>query len=188
MNYGYGRVSTEDQSLNMQIDAFKKYGVDEVFQEKMSGTKKERPQLDRMLAKLKKGDKVVVYKLDRISRSTKHLIELTELFAEKGVEFVSIQDNIDTSTAMGRFFFTIMAGVAQLERDIISDRTKAGLEAARARGRNGGRPAADQSAIDQALTFYDSKKYSIPEITKMTGVSKTTLYKYVKERQTKEVQ
>jgi DNA invertase Pin-like site-specific DNA recombinase len=188
MNYGYARVSTEDQSLNMQIDAFKKYGVDEVFQEKMSGTKKERPQLDRMLAKLKKGDKVVVYKLDRISRSTKHLIELTELFAEKGVEFVSIQDNIDTSTAMGRFFFTIMAGVAQLERDIISDRTKAGLESARARGRNGGRPAADQSAIDQALTFYDSKKYTVPEITKMTGVSKTTLYKYVKERQTKEVQ
>lgn len=185
MIYGYARVSTEDQSLNLQHDAFKKYGVDEVFEEKMSGTRKDRPQLEALLSVLKKGDKVVVYKLDRISRSTKHLIELTELFAEKGVEFVSIQDNIDTTTAMGRFFFTIMAGVAQLERDIISDRTKAGLEAARARGRLGGRPAADQNAINQALTLYDSKKYTVPQITEMTGVSKTTLYKYVNGRESK---
>lgn len=181
--FGYARVSTEDQSLDMQIDAFKKYGVDCVVEEKLSGAKKDRPKLNEMLKQLRKGDKVVVYKLDRISRSTKHLIELAEFFESKGVEFVSIQDNIDTSTAMGRFFFTIMAGVAQLERDIISDRTKAGLEAARARGRKGGRPAASNAKIEQALTLYDSKKYTVPEITEMTGVSKTTLYKYVKERQ-----
>lgn len=183
MKFGYARVSTEDQSLDMQLDAFKEFGVDEVFEEKVTGTKKDRPQLERMLDKLREGDKVVVYKLDRISRSTKHLIELAELFKEKGVEFVSIQDSIDTSTPMGTFFFTIMAGISQLERDIISDRTKAGLEAARARGRKGGRPAASQAKIDQAITLYDSKKYTVPEITEMTGVSKTTLYKYVKERE-----
>lgn len=182
MIFGYARVSTEDQSLNMQLDAFKNYGVDEVFEEKITGTKKERPQLDRMLDKLRKGDKVVVYKLDRISRSTKHLIELTELFESKGVEFVSIQDKIDTSTAMGRFFFRTMASIAELERDIISERTKAGLEAARARGRKGGRKATSKSKVEQALTLYDSKKYTVPEITEMTGVSKTTLYKYIKER------
>lgn len=182
MIFGYARVSTEDQSLNSQLDAFEKYGVDEVFSEKMTGTRKDRPQLERMLDKLRKGDKVVVFKLDRISRSTKHLIELAELFEAKGVEFVSIQDSIDTSTAMGKFFFTVIAGISQLERDIISDRTKAGLEAARARGRVGGRKAADKSKVEKALKLYDSKDYTVPEITEMTGVSKTTLYKYLKER------
>lgn len=183
MIFGYARVSTEDQSLDMQLDAFGKYGVDEVFEEKLSGTKKDRPQLERLLDKLRKGDKVVVYKLDRISRSTKHLIELAELFEAKGVEFVSIQDSIDTSTAMGRFFFRTMASIAELERDIISDRTKAGLEAARARGRHGGRPSAKKSKVEQALLMYDSKKYTVPQITEETGVSKTTLYKYIKERE-----
>lgn len=182
MIFGYARVSTEDQSLNSQLDAFEKYGVDEVFSEKMTGTRKDRPQLERMLDKLRKGDKVVVFKLDRISRSTKHLIELAELFEAKGVEFVSIQDSIDTSTAMGRFFFRTMASIAELERDIIKDRTKAGLEAARARGRVGGRKAADRKKVEQALKLYDSNMHSITEITEMTGVSKTTLYKYLKER------
>jgi DNA invertase Pin-like site-specific DNA recombinase len=186
MIYGYARVSTEEQSLDLQHDAFKKYGVDQVFEEKMSGTRKDRPQLEALLAGLKPGDKVVVYKLDRISRSTKHLIELVELFEAKGVEFVSISDQIDTSTAMGRFFFRTMASIAELERDIISDRTKAGLEAARARGRFGGRPAADNNDIEQALTLYDSKKYTVPQITEMTGVGKTTLYKYLKKREDKE--
>lgn len=182
MIFGYARVSTEDQKLFLQLDALEKYGVDEVFSEKMTGTNVDRPQLAKMLGQLRKGDKVVVYKLDRISRSTKHLIELAELFEAKGVEFVSIQDSIDTSTAMGRFFFRTMASIAELERDIIRDRTKAGLEAARARGRVGGRKPADQKKIEQALKLYDSKIHSITEITEMTGVSKTTLYKYLKER------
>mgnify|MGYP001051357538 CR=1 FL=1 len=183
MIFGYARVSTEEQSLNMQLDALNKYGVDEIFDEKMTGTKKDRPQLERMLDKLRAGDKVIVYKLDRISRSTKHLIELAELFESKGVAFVSIQDSIDTSSAMGKFFFTVIAGISQLERDIISERTKAGLESARARGRVGGRKAADQKKIERALKLYDSKAYSVPEITEETGVSKTTLYKYLKERE-----
>lgn len=135
MIFGYARVSTEEQNLDMQIDVLNKYGVERIFQEKMTGTKKDRPQLDELLKLLRKGDKVVVYKLDRISRSTKHLIELSEQFNEMAVDFVSISDSIDTSTAMGKFFFRTMASIAELERDIISERTKSGLQAARARGK-----------------------------------------------------
>jgi len=182
MLFGYARVSTEDQSLDLQVDALTKIGVDELFVEKISGTKKDRPKLNEMLGKMRKGDKIVVYKLDRISRSTKHLIELTETFEAAGVDFESIQDKIDTSTAMGRFFFRTMASIAELERDIISERTKAGLDAARARGRKGGRPSAKNDAIDKALRLYDSGDYTVPEITEMTGIGKTTLYKYLKER------
>lgn len=182
MIFSYARVSTQDQNLEMQLDAFSKYGVDEIFQEKMSGAKKDRPQLEKMIDKLRKGDKVVVYKLDRISRSTKHLIELSELFAEKEVDFVSIQDQIDTSTPMGRFFFRTMASIAELERDIIRDRTKAGLESARARGRVGGRPKADKKDVEKALKLYDSQTMTVDEIAEMTGVSRATIYRAVKER------
>jgi DNA invertase Pin-like site-specific DNA recombinase len=177
MIVGYARVSTQDQNLQMQIDALQNAGCFEIFEEKITGTKKDRPALNEMIKMLRHGDRVVVYKLDRISRSTKHLIELVELFEEKGVEFVSVQDNIDTSTAMGRFFFRIMASIAELERDIISERTKAGLSSARARGRNGGRPATDKKKVDLALKMYCSKQYSIREIVNATGISQSTLYR-----------
>lgn len=182
MIFGYARVSTEDQSLDSQLDAFEKYGIDELFCEKVSGKNTARPQLDLMLSKLRKGDTVVVFKLDRIGRNRSHLFELTDEFKERGVNFVSIRDQIDTTTAAGNMFFGMLAVLAQFEADLISERTKAGLEAARARGRVGGRKATDQSKIEKALKLYDSKDYTIPEITEMTGVSKTTLYKYLKER------
>lgn len=185
--FGYARVSTEDQSLDLQKDALKKHGVDKIYEEKMTGTRKDRPQLEALISQLREGDKVVVYKLDRISRSTKHLLELTELLESKGVEFVSIQDNIDTSSAMGKFFFTVMAGIAELERGIISERTHAGLVAARARGRNGGRPKKNAAKIELALKMYDSKQYSVPEIVEATKVSKTTLYDYIKKRKAESV-
>ncbi|WP_445505733.1 recombinase family protein [Niallia sp. 03091] len=180
MIIGYARVSTTDQNLNMQIDALEKYGCERVYQEKMTGTKKERPQLAELMTILRPGDKVVIYKLDRISRSTKHLIELSEFFEKKGVEFVSILDSIDTSTPMGRFFFRILASIAELERDIISERTKAGLASARARGRNGGRPSKKRSEVDLALKMYNDKKYSINQIVKASGLSQSTLYRYLK--------
>ncbi|TCJ01352.1 recombinase family protein [Cytobacillus praedii] len=186
MIFGYARVSTQDQNLDLQLDAFSKFGVEEVFQEKMSGGKKDRPQLEKMIEKLRKGDKVVVYKLDRISRSTKHLIELSELFAEKEADFISIQDQIDTSTPMGRFFFRTMASIAELERDIIRDRTKAGLESARARGRIGGRPKKDRKEIEKALKLYDTEQYTVKEIEEMTSVSKATLYREIRKRNSNE--
>jgi DNA invertase Pin-like site-specific DNA recombinase len=177
MIIGYARVSTIDQNLDLQIDALKKYGCERIYEEKITGTKKDRPKLAEMMTILRPGDKIVIYKLDRISRSTKHLIDLSEFFEIKGVEFVSIQDSIDTSTPMGRFFFRILASIAELERDIISDRTKDGLTSARARGRVGGRPKVQGKKLDIALKMYKSKQYSIREIVEATGISQATLYR-----------
>ncbi|BCB40594.1 MULTISPECIES: recombinase family protein [Bacillaceae] len=182
MKFGYARVSTQDQSLSLQLDALAHYGVDQTFEEKESGKKKNRPQLDDLLKVLRKGDTVVVYKLDRISRSTKHLIELMEHFEAKGIHFVSIQDKIDTTTAMGRFFFRMLASIAELERDIISERTKDGLTAARARGRNGGRPKVDLKKIELAIKMYESKDYSLSQIKTATGIGATTLYRYLDKK------
>lgn len=184
MLFGYARVSTKDQNLYMQFDALKKYGVEEknIYAEKITGTKKDRPAFTEMLNYLREGDTVVVYKLDRIGRSTKHLVDLINDFQERGVNFVSINENIDTTTAMGKLVFTIFSGLAQFERDIISERTKSGLDAARARGRNGGRPKKGQSKLNMAFRMYDSKEYSIKEILDASGVSRATFYRYLNER------
>lgn len=179
MKIGYARVSTEDQRLDRQEDALKNYGCEKIFREKASGMKDNRSQLAAMLAMLREGDQAVVVKLDRISRSTKHLIELSEKFDETGVDFVSLGDSIDTSTPMGRFFFKVMASIAELERDIIAERTKDGLKAARARGHKGGRLRADQSKVDTARKMYESGGFSIGEICRSTGISKSTLYRYL---------
>ncbi|MGM0867600.1 MAG: recombinase family protein [Bacillota bacterium] len=182
--FGYARVSTQDQNLDLQTDALKKAGAAVIYKEKITGTKKERPELEQLLKAISEGDSVVVYKLDRISRSTKHLIELAETFEEKKVNFISIQDSIDTSSAMGRFFFRTMASIAELERDIISERTKSGLQSAKMRGRNGGRPSKDPKLVERALKLHSSNQYSIKEITDMTGVSKSVLYRALENIQT----
>lgn len=182
MIVGYARVSTKDQNLQMQIDELQKYGCFEIFEEKMTGSKKDRPALNEMLKMLRKGDQVVVYKLNRISRSTKHLIELSEFFEEKGVEFISIKDNIDTTTPMGRFFFRLMASIAELDLDNLRENTRVGLESARARGRSGGRPRVDNKKVKTALKMYDSKEHSISEITQAVGISAPTLYRYIEKR------
>lgn len=182
LKFGYARVSTQDQSLSLQLDALAHYGVDQIFEEKESGKMKNRPQLDELLKVLRKDDTVIVYKLDRISRSTKHLIELMEYFESKEIHFISIQDKIDTTTAMGRFFFRMLASIAELERDIISERTKDGLTAARARGRNGGRPKVDLKKIELAIKMYESKDYSLSQIKTATGIGATTLYRYLEKK------
>ena len=182
MRIGYARVSTQDQSLDLQVDALKKAGCNRIFKEKISGKRNSRPELQKMLDTLREKDTVVVYKLDRISRSTRHLIELVESFEDMGIEFVSLEDQIDTTTPMGRFFFRMMASIAELERDILSERTKAGLEAARARGRVGGRPRVDPDKIQVALKMYESKEYTLSEIKKATGIGSTTLYRYVHKK------
>ncbi|WP_085505158.1 recombinase family protein [Thalassobacillus devorans] len=184
MLFGYARVSTRDQNLHMQFDALMRYGVKEenIYAEKITGTKKDRPAFNEMLKFLREGDTVVVYKLDRIGRSTKHLVELINDFEEKGINFVSINENIDTTTAMGKLVFTIFSGLAQFERDIISERTKSGLDAARARGRKGGRPKKDPSKLNMAFRMYDSKEYSIQEILDATGMGRATFYRYLSNR------
>ncbi|WP_144466982.1 recombinase family protein [Bacillus toyonensis] len=185
MKLGYARVSTLEQSLELQKDALLKVGVEleYIYEDKVSGTKGDRPKLAELLKYARKGDQIVVYKLDRLSRSTKHLIELSEELEAKGIELISIQDKIDTTTAIGKAMFRMLAVLSEMERDIISERTKAGLESARARGRNGGRPKMSKEQLDHAIDLYETKKYSIKDITEKTGVSKAKLYKELKERE-----
>ena len=179
--FGYARVSTEQQNLDRQLDALQKYGCDTIYNEKMTGTKRDRPELEKMLDRMTEGDTVVIESLSRLGRSTKDLIELTELFQSKGVHLVGLNESIDTSTSTGKLLFTLMSAIAQFERDVIADRTREGLKSARARGRTGGRPKADPTAIKKAIRLYNTKEYSIKEIEEMTGVKKSTLYRELKE-------
>ncbi|MCT3918032.1 recombinase family protein [Elizabethkingia anophelis] len=186
MKIGYARVSTQDQNFELQEDALKNSGCELIFKEKVSGAKADRPELERLIEHLRKGDIVVVYKLDRLGRSLKHLLELVDLFNQKEVGLQSISDSIDTTTPQGRLFFNISASFAEFEKDLIRERTKAGLEAARARGRKGGRrhgmnKEAEQKAI-LAETYYKEGKMSVIEISKEIGISKMTLYKYLRHR------
>ena len=158
----------------------KQYGVDHIFQEKMSGTKRERPELTKLLAHLTEGDIVVVESLSRLGRSTKDLIELTELLQGKGVQLVSLKESIDTSTPTGKLLFTLMSALAQFERDVIAERTKEGLKAARARGRKGGRPKCDSRKLQQAVKLYESGQHTVAEIQELTGIKKSTLYRAVR--------
>ena len=179
--FGYARVSTEAQVLDRQIDMLTKYGIDHIYCEKMTGTKRHRPELEKMLDRLTAGDTVVIESLSRLGRSTKDLIELMELFNEKQVNLVSLKENIDTTTAAGKLLFTLISAISQFERDCIVDRTREGLAAARARGRTGGRPPVDTNLIEKAKRLYDSKEYTVAEISELTGVKKTTLYRHLKK-------
>ena len=175
--FGYARVSTEAQNLDRQLDALRKYGVDVIYNEKMTGTKRDRPELTKLLDRISEGDTVVIESLSRLGRSTKDLIDLTELFEKKGVHLVSLKESIDTSTSTGKLLFTLMSAIAQFERDVIADRTREGLRSARARGRKGGRPKTDAESVKKAVKLYNTQQYTIKEIEEMTGVKKSTLYR-----------
>ena len=173
----YARVSSREQNLDRQLDALRKYGVDIIYNEKMTGTKRDRPELTKLLDRMTEGDTVVIESLSRLGRSTKNLIELTELFQSKGVHLVSLKESIDTSTSTGKLLFTLMSAIAQFERDVIADRTREGLKSARARGRTGGRPRADPEQVKKAVKLYKTEQYSIKEIEELTGIKKSTLYR-----------
>jgi len=175
--FGYARVSTETQNLDRQIDQLQKYGVSEIFNEKMTGTKRDRPELTELLNRMTAGDTVVIESLSRLGRSTKDLIELTETFHSKGVHLVSLKESIDTNTSTGKLLFTLMSAIAQFERDTIADRTREGLKSARARGRTGGRPKINADIVKKAVMLYNSQQYTVSEIEEMTGVKKSTLYR-----------
>lgn len=175
--FGYARVSTESQNLDRQLDALWKYGVDHIYDEKLTGTKRDRPELAKMLDRMTAGDTVVIESLSRLGRSTKDLIELTELFQSRGVNLVSLKESIDTSTSTGKLLFTLMSAIAQFERDVIADRTREGLNAARSRGRTGGRPKISDDNIKKAVKMYNTREYTVKEIEELTGVKKSTLYR-----------
>ncbi|GIP55259.1 recombinase family protein [Paenibacillus vini] len=186
MRIGYARVSTADQSLDLQLDALNADGCERIYTEKASGAKDDRAELAKALDSLRPGDVFVVYKLDRLARSTLKLISTLDDIKAKGAEFVSLSDKIDTTTAAGKALFGMLAVFAEFERNVIVERTKAGLAASRARGRSGGRPKTDRKKVAQALKLYDSKAHTVAEITDMTGVTKATLYRAVRERESAE--
>jgi len=185
MKVAYARVSTNQQELNRQLDALNDYGVDEVYQEKISGTIKDRPELDKVKLRVREGDTVVIESLSRLGRSTKDLLELIDNWDKQGVKLVSLKENVDTSTPTGKLLITVLSAICQFERDITVQRTQEGLKAARARGRKGGRPKADSKSIQKALKLYNAQTHSIKEICEITKISSATLYRTINENKKK---
>ena len=183
MVIGYARVSSAEQKTDWQEDLLLKAGCERIYKEQMTGTKKDRPELNHLLDVIRSGDTVIVCELTRLSRSVKDLFELVETFDKTGVNIKSLREPwLDTTTPQGRLLFSIFAGISQFERDLIHQRTMEGLAAARARGRKGGRPCVNSKKIEQALVLYDSKTCSVAEIVKTTGVSRRTIYKYLNKK------
>lgn len=179
MLIGYARVSTQDQNLDLQIEALTNAGCEKIFEDRISGSREERPGFKNSLEMLRKGDTLVVWKLDRLGRSVKHLVDITNDLAKHGVNFKSLTDSIDTSTPAGRFFFHVMASLAQMERELIIERTRAGLETAKRLGRRGGRKRQmTDSKIESAKKLLASGM--LPrDVAKNLGVSIPTLYRWV---------
>lgn len=179
MNIGYARVSTEEQNVELQIDALEQAGCKPIYQDKLSGLKSDRPGLTKALEHLRESDVFIIWKLDRLGRSVKGLVDFVAELDERGVQFRSLTDGIDTTTPTGRFFFHIMASLAQMERELIAERTKAGLEAARKRGRVGGRKRKmTNSKLESAKKLLDD---GVPakEVAENLGVSVPTLYRWL---------
>lgn len=175
---GYARVSTSEQSARLQHDALEAAGCWRTFTDVSSGSLASRPQLDLLLDHLRPGDTLVVWRLDRLGRSVRNLIDLVQALEERGVHFKSLQDHMDTSSPGGKLVFHIFASLAEFERDLIRERTQAGLEAARARGRVGGRPAAlSADDVATAKRLHASKTVTVQEIGRLLGVSRATVYR-----------
>ncbi len=177
MLVGYARVSTDDQNLDLQVDALKQAGCERLFSDQVSGAAAVKAGLDEALAYLREGDTLVVWKLDRLGRTVKGLVELVDALKARNIQFRSLTDGIDTSTPAGRFFFHMMAALAEMERDLIRERTTAGLAAARARGRKGGRkPKLDEAKLDAARKLLTAGTPAV-DVAKTLGVGRATLYR-----------
>jgi DNA invertase Pin-like site-specific DNA recombinase len=177
---GYARVSTAEQHLDLQVDALKAVGCYRIFTDTASGARTRRPALEQVLDQLRPGDTLVVWKLDRLGRSLRHLVQTVAELAERGVGFRSLQEQIDTTTPGGKLVFHVFAALAEFERDLIRERTAAGLAAARARGRKGGRPPVmTPTKIAAARRLYDSREYTVAAIAKELGVSRASIYRHL---------
>lgn len=178
---GYARASLEKQAIERQLDELAAAGVDlrNIFQEKITGTRRDREELNRMLASLQPGDTVIVVELSRIGRSSKDILEIVDLIHRQGAHFRSLSEKwLDTTTPQGQLIFTIFAGLCQFERDLIAERTKSGLAAAKARGRYGGRPATEEETAETVMALHESG-IGPTDIAKQTGVSRSTVYRVV---------
>jgi DNA invertase Pin-like site-specific DNA recombinase len=183
MKFGYARVSTKSQELDLQTNALKDAACDEIATEVMTGTNNDRPVRMQLIGRLRRGDVVVVWRLDRWGRSMSDLVEKIELLNARGIEFISLQENIDTTSATGKLIFHIFAAMAEFERNLISERTRAGLQAARLRGSFGGRPAKMKpEQLNAAKKLLSGKDpLTRAEAAKMFGVSRSTLYRELKK-------
>lgn len=180
MLVGYARVSTQDQNLELQNDALTKAGCERIFTEVVGGSRTERTGLQEALNILRGGDTLVVWRLDRLGRSLKHLIDIVNQLREKDIGFRSLQESIDTTTSGGKLIFHMFGALAEFERDVIRERTQAGLRPARARGRQGGRPRVlDGAKLEMVRKMYDDQKYLPDDICKAMGISRATLYRSV---------
>ncbi|WKA56809.1 recombinase family protein [Planococcus shixiaomingii] len=182
--FGYGRVSTNSQDLSLQEEALKEYGCEEIFMEKESGAKSDRKELAEVLKQLRKGDKLVVYKIDRLARSTFDLHKIANEMQERDIALVFIKEQIDFSTASGKFMFTMLGAVAEFERDLIIDRTTEGRERAKAKGTHMGRTGKPEKDVKKAMKMYEDRKkngLSVNDIAKATGVPRSTIYAKAKE-------
>jgi len=186
MKIGYARVSTADQFLRMQEDALRNADCEEIYTDIASGTQSQRPGLDKALSYLREGDTLMVWKLDRLGRSIQHLIQTVNALQEKKISFKSLQENIDTATSGGKLIFHIFSALAEFERDLIQERTQAGLKAARARGKMGGRPPLlDTRRINRMIEMYDEQKNTVAEICKIYNISRPSFYNYLNNRRRK---
>jgi DNA invertase Pin-like site-specific DNA recombinase len=185
MKIGYALVRTQDQKLELQVDALNRQGCELIFKEKKSVKNKERLDLEKMLGQLRAGDTVVVWKLDRLGNSLRDLIDLVAEFQKRGVDFISLQDGINTATSTGRFTFNIFASLAEFERELIKERTKTGLEAAKARGRAGGRPGGlspeAKEKAKSAKILHKSSTKKVEEMAKILGISRAPYYRYLEQ-------
>ena len=186
MKIGYARVSTQEQNLSLQIDALNQAGCEQIYQEKVSGSLADRPELTRLLEMIRMGDTLVIWKLDRLGRSLAHLIGLVSDLETRQIGLLSLNDPVDTTTPQGRLVFRIFASLAEFEREVIRERTMAGLASARRRGQRLGRPKGLSKAAQQtarvAESLYREKLYSVEQIARELSISKTTLYKYLRQR------
>ena len=185
MKFGYARVSKNDLNLDLQIDALNVYGVDEIYEEKVTGTRQNHQQLTELLGTLRAGDTLVIWRLDRLGRTVKQFFALIKDFEQKGIRFVSLQEKFDTSTSMGKSVYVVFCAISQMELDVISERTKAGMMEAKKRGRLSGRKPKENTNVKRALKMYFSNEVSLNDIIETTGLSKTTIYKYVREYKSK---
>lgn len=189
MRYGYARISTKDQCLDLQIDALKKFGCEKIIQEIAKGARQDRPELNNLLEIIKEGDSITIWKLDRLGRSLHHLVKIVNDLNGRNIGLISLNDPIDTTTAQGRLMFNLFASLAEFERDVIYERTIAGLKSARARGRMGGRPKGISDDAKQtacaAEALYKQNELTSDQIANKLQISKPTLYKYLKHRNIK---
>lgn len=182
MIIGYARVSKEEQVIDRQVDLLVEYGAEEIIQEKMSGVKRDRAGIEELLMKCRSGDQVMVESISRLGRNTLDILQLIQQLGDRGVSFVSLKENMDTTTPTGKAMFQMMGVISELERNLIAERIREGLKASQRRGVRVGRPKKDPELMNTALKMYDSGDYSIKEITTTLKVSQGTLYRAINER------